>query len=940
MSRSEDRRQVTSIFRKSQSNLFEKSLEETVSEPVECLGQTFENDSARREHFLKLLEEKLKDPEFRKTPGFPQGADEAILRLSDPPYYTACPNPFVEEFVRVHGRPYDPEEAYDREPFAVDVSVGKTDELYKAHGYHTKVPHLAIVPSILHYTNPGDLVLDGFSGSGMTGVAAQWCGTAPLEYRRKLEDEWKQAGYEAPRWGARRVVLNDLGPAATFISANYNLPFNVGAFAEAAQRILDEVDDELGWMYETLHSDGKTKGRINWTVWSEVFFCPECAGEVIFLRVALDRAANRVRDEFPCPTCSAMLTKKRLERSYESFFDDVLGETVKTPKRLPVLINYSVGKDKFEKELDANDLQGLERVRQLPWPAEVPSLRMMHMPPEVEVWGDKYRAGTASFSRVHHLFLPRAAHAIAAFWRRASMEQDGRLRNILLFWCDSQLSNLSIQNRYRPHVSFPYNPLSGVYYVSSMISEADPFRAYENKAKRICKAFQVIPSLMAHSLTATGDCAAVGAPSDSIDYIFTDPPFGANFAYAELNFIVEAWHGLTTAPDREAIESPFQKKATLDYQHLMRSCFEEYFRALKPGRWMTVVFSNNNNSVWRAIQEAIGTAGFVVADVRTLDKKQGTFNQVAGVTVKQDLIISAYKPTAELSKQFEIGTAGAESVWSFISEHLRNIPVFVGRAGEADVIAERTPQMLHDRMIAFFVQRGVAVPISGPEFLSGLHARFPERDGMYFLPGQVTEFDRKRTAVSKLRQLSLFVSDEASAIHWIRQQLHDKPQSFQDLQPQFMQQLQSWAKHEKTIELKEILELNFFCYDGSGPVPSQIHRYLSTNFRAFRNLEKDDADLKAKAVDRWYVPDPNKEGDLIKLRLRTLLKEFEAYRNSTARTIKEFRTEAVRAGFKHCYDGGDYPTIVDVAAKLPEQVIQEDEKLLMYYDVATMRLGM
>ena len=68
----------------------------------------------------------------------------------------------------------------------MDVSEGKTDPIYKAHSYHTKVPHLAIVPSILHYTEPGDVVLDGFCGSGMTGVAAQWCGAAPEEYRRKV----------------------------------------------------------------------------------------------------------------------------------------------------------------------------------------------------------------------------------------------------------------------------------------------------------------------------------------------------------------------------------------------------------------------------------------------------------------------------------------------------------------------------------------------------------------------------------------------------------------------------------------------------------------------------------------------------------------------------------------------------------------------------------
>ena len=129
------------------------------SGPVECLGQTFPNDEARREHFSKLLAEKLKDPEFRKIEGFPKGTDEDILAMSDPPYYTACPNPFMNEFVHQHGKPYDSRGMYSREPMAIDVSVGKTDPLYKAHSYHTKVPHLAIVPSILHYTEPGDIVL-------------------------------------------------------------------------------------------------------------------------------------------------------------------------------------------------------------------------------------------------------------------------------------------------------------------------------------------------------------------------------------------------------------------------------------------------------------------------------------------------------------------------------------------------------------------------------------------------------------------------------------------------------------------------------------------------------------------------------------------------------------------------------------------------------------
>ena len=210
---------------------------------------------------------------------------------------------------------------------------------------------------------------------------------------------------------------------------------------------------------------------------------------------------------------------------------------------------------------------------------------------------------------------------------------------------------------------------------------------------------------------------------------------------------------------------------------------------------------------------------------------------------------------------------------------------------------------------------------------------------MYFLPGQVTAYDRDRARCGQVQQLSLFPTDEASAIQWTRQQLGNKPRGFRDLQPEFMQASKGWAKHETMVELRVVLEQNFVHYDGRGEVPSQIHSYLSSNYKELRGRAKDDPDLIAKAKDRWYVPDGNKQVDLDKLRDRALLREFDEYRTSKQRRLKEFRTEAVRAGFKAAYDAGDYQTIVAVAAKIPDAVLQEDEKLLMYYDVATMRLG-
>ncbi len=914
---------------------YQAELEQQRNRPVQCLGMEFPNDEARRTYFLDRLREHLQDPEFRRTPGFPRGADEDILRMSDPPYYTACPNPFLEAFVKTYGKPYNPKQKYHRDPFAVDVSVGKTDSLYKAHGYHTKVPHLAIVPSILHYTEPGDIVLDGFAGSGMTGVAAQFCAAAPDSYRGQLEQEWHTAGHEPPEWGPRRVILNDLGPAATFIAAGYNLPFNVREFERAAKAILSEVEAEYGWMYETVHSDGKTKGRINYTVWSEVFSCSECGGEIVFFEEALDPETKAVADVISCPHCTAELRKEQMDLQFEAFQDPGSGEVERRPKRRPVLINYSVGKAKYEKKPDEADLAVIERAKALPIPTSMPLTRL----PDCQMTRVG-RMATTETRAVNQMFLPRASQSLGAMWTRAAQIDDVSLRRAILFFVEQAIWGMSTLARYTPsHYSQVNQYLSGVFYVASQIVDVSPGYILDGKLKRLIKVLTGFSSQYSTAAISTGDCSALPLPSASIDYVFTDPPFGENIYYADLNFLIEAWHRVSTEASAEAIVDRARKKLLHEYQTLMRSCFSEYARVLKPGRWITIVFSNSKNAIWHAIQEALGSAGFVVADVRTLDKKQGSFKQITSTAVKQDLVISAYKPTDALLKQFELGQSNPEGAWAFVREHLNNVPVCVKLGGSLQVLAERTPQMLMDRMIAFHVQRSMGVPLDAAEFVSGLSERFAERDGMYFLSDQVAEYDRTRAKIEEVAQLELFVSDESSAIQWLRRELRDKPQSFQDLQPQFMRETSGWSKHETPLDLRVLLEQNFLLYDGAGEVPSQIHAYLSTNYKDLRNKPKDDAGLRSKAKGRWYVPDPNKAGDLEKLRERSLLKEFEEYKASKTKRMKVFRIEAMRAGFKYAYDQSDYQTIVDVAEKIPDNVLQEDEKLLMYYDVAQMRLG-
>ena len=284
-------------------------LSSKTNKACRCLGRDFPNEAALADEFRHLLTEKIKSPDFRKIEGFPIGRNEDIVELSQPPYFTACPNPWLSDFIRQNSTPYNSKVVYHREPFAVDVTENKHHPIYNAHTYHTKVPHRAIMRYILHYTEPGDLVLDAFAGTGMTGVAAQLCGdraeVQALGYRIKDDGTiLNEEGKPISKLGVRRAILNDLGPSASFLSYCHNYGAQCTDFDSVSAAALQKIQEEYGWMFQTLHSPkekdisiavelikkntaskpdlGPQSGTINYTIWSEVFVCSQCAGDVVF----------------------------------------------------------------------------------------------------------------------------------------------------------------------------------------------------------------------------------------------------------------------------------------------------------------------------------------------------------------------------------------------------------------------------------------------------------------------------------------------------------------------------------------------------------------------------------------------------------------------------------------------------------------------------------
>ncbi len=837
----------------------------------------------------------------RNIEGFPTGKDEDIIKLSCPPYYTACPNPFINEFIEKNGTPYDEEkDEYNVEPYTADVSEGKNDPIYNAHSYHTKVPYKAIMRYILHYTKPGDIVFDGFCGTGMTGVAAQMCNNPEPEFKLKVQKELEEV-----EWGTRRAILSDLSTIATFIAYNYNTPMDVGRFDDKANKILKEIDNECGWMYETIHishgvpqkdiSGNNIIGKINYTVWSDAFICPHCSSEIIFYEIALDKQNGQVKNEIFCNKCGAIVTKAGMERAFENIFDQATGEVIKVAKQVPVLINYNVGKSRYEKEIDQDDLRLIDKINTMNLPYWYPTNRIK----DGEKTREPIRIG---ISHMHLFYTKRNLYVLSALWKKG-LDSNFSTGHIM-FLFEQVVWGMSKMARYVPtHYSQVNQYLSGTLYIGSQVVEVTPRYILENKIKSLKNVFNRDFSRPGNVSISTNSNTNLLVGDNSVDYIFTDPPFGDNLIYSELNLLWEAWHKVFTNNLPEAIITKVQSKELLEYQDLMEKCFAENYRILKPGRWMTVEFHNSKNSVWNAIQEAILKVGFVVANVKTLNKQQGSFNQVSSTTaVKQDLIISAYKPKTSFVQRFLTEAGTEEGVWDFIRQHLSKLPIIVENYGMLDVIPERQNYLLYDSMVAFHIQKGATVPLGAADFYLGLKQRFPERDGMYFLPGQVSIYDAKRITQELNEQLSLFVLDEKTAIQWLHKELVI-PQTYQDIQPKFLQELKQ-LKYEAMPELRYLLEENFL-QDEHG---------------------------------KWYVPDVNKQSDLEKLRDKKLLKEFDEYRISKGK-LKVFRTEAIRAGFKHCWKEKDYKTIVNISERMPEAVVQEDPSILMYYDNALTRIG-
>lgn len=847
-------------------------------EKVVCLGLEFESDDARRAYFREELRKKL--PELRQIEGFPIGEDEDIINLSDPPYYTACPNPWLNDFVdewekekvELERQGKRSAEFEVNEPYASDVSEGKFDPLYMHHSYLTKVPHKAIQRYLQHFTENGDVVLDGFAGTCMTGAAARLC--------------------DVPR----RAICLDLSPLATFIGYCVNSNYNGKKFQKITTELINKVKDEFSWMFKTKHSNGG-EGEINYVLWSNSYACCGCGAELVFWNTAIDKTAGKVLDTFECPNCGRKIKKNDLEKINEVRYDDISKSNLNETKRTPVLINYSYNGKRYEKIPDEFDLIILDKISSMKVSTWVPVDKTYN--------GDElsrcFRDGIEYFYQYY------TKRTLCVLSKIKSLIKDEPILNYLITKLAFQTTIMYRYTYMNGCWGAGGGPMSGTLYVPSLFKELNIFGQLDGLVNARNKIpINENPNNVLISTQSILDLRLL--KDNSIDYIFTDPPFGKNFMYSEMNRISEMWLKAYTNNSDECIISNSQKKDFFMYQTLMQSAFQQYFRVLKSGKWMSVEFSNTSAMVWTCIQNAIKNAGFIIVNVSALDKKKESFKAVTTTTaVKQDLVITCYKPTAELINKFEQSTDKSVNAMDFIEELLYHLPVHLEKNNSTTAVIERSPKILYDRLISYYVQHGYAIPMDAQEFQKALRERFIERDGMFFTASQTVEYEAKKEKTDGVVPMALFISSEAEGIEWLKRELTE-PQTYQEILPNWMKDMVAPKKGDVLPELATILEENF--------------------------IKDEDG--------KWRKPDAEKAADIEILRGKKLMKEFNLYLEQAskpkAKRMKDTRLEVLRYGFKECYKQKNYQAIVTVGDHIQESLLQEDEVLLQYYDIASMRV--
>jgi 16S rRNA G966 N2-methylase RsmD len=633
--------------------------------------------------------------------------ERAVPRMPEG-YYSSGPNPNLRRFVEEHAKPYDPTtDDYDVPPFDRPITTTKATAIYNMHTYWSKKPHDAIRQYIRHYTRPGDIVLDPFCGSGGTALAALMEG--------------------------RTAIAIDLSPAATFITKNYCTPVDVDELQRAFEELERRVKPELDWLYATRCDRCEGRATTAYTVYSQVFQCPRCLEKVaLFDCVEVmeekgekgqggkgekgkgEKGKGAKGQGEKGKGAKGQGEKGKRVRACPHCYARGVVEAISTrgPKfgALPVLVSYLCleGCKPQRGERRHNDPDAKKRAYfeqyDLAKLREIEAREIPHWYPPDEFpknfarWRSDLRL--QNIQKVADLFTRRNLWGLAVVLAGINCLECSA--DALRFTLSGALMNATKMYQQREKGGTQ----KGTYYVPPSFREVCVWTLLEQKTKNLVRSADITASLSNAAVCISTQSAADinGIPSDTVDYVFTDPPYAGNVQYGELNFVWEAWLGFDTSwHDREIIVNQTRGKTEADWEAGMRRAMAECYRVLKPGRWISLCYHDTSEGTWQLVQDIMTQVGFIPeqsASALFIDTGQKSYNQLTAEKVtRRDLVINFRKP-----RPGEVAAAvtlrGDEDAATF-QEKARAI-----LRQELDAHPGSPADRLYDALVARMVRRG------------------------------------------------------------------------------------------------------------------------------------------------------------------------------------------------------------------------------------------
>lgn len=566
------------------------------------------------------------------------------------------------------------------EPYQHTITSGKNTYTYDAHTYHTKVPPQGITKLIDYYLPQNGLVLDPFAGSGMTGVASLISN--------------------------RDVILNELSPSACFIADRFTSKCEPQILNQAVDDLLHSLSELRNKLYFTTCRECGRSTEILFTVWSYKVKCYSCDHEFLLWDYAKKYGANvrehKILSEFECPNCKTNLKKSKLKRTYSE----------------PVFIGYKCCSNKIvEHPLEDKDIELIKYIDN----SSDFFIEGYYPQNEIPVGVNLNQPRNHGLNTVDSFYSKRNLIALNNLWYKINYYKDSNVASFLGFIFTSLYQRVTKLSEYR---FWGGSGNTARFNVPFIFNEANVFITYKRKANSILDHLHTTAQYYKNkSLVVCNTATKMNyLPNESIDFIFTDPPFGSNINYSEMNFLWESWLNEFTNTHEEAIINKYQHKSIKEYENLMLSAFNECYRVLRDKHWMLVVFMNSSSKVWDTIINSLRLSKFDLLKIDIFDKKHGTFKHfVSKNTTGYDLILHCRKDS-ELENALipEIKKHSTDSIIEYMIK-VNKVPVHqykhVNRLAEIDL------KLLYSRWLAFALIRNHQV-IDFKEFSTYIEKEF------------------------------------------------------------------------------------------------------------------------------------------------------------------------------------------------------------------------